>query len=46
MSCLKHGRMKELHLGTVQDAIEIFLESITIGFETERFVICIASDKK
>ena len=32
--------------GIVQDAIEMFLESITIGFEPERFSICITSDKE
>ena len=36
LSFSKHGRMKELHLGIVQDAREIFPESITIGFEPER----------
>ena len=34
--------MKELHFGAVQDAIEMFLESITIGFEPARFAIYIA----
>ena len=42
----KHGRIQELHFSIVQDAIEMFLESITIGFELERFAICIASFKR
>ena len=42
----KHGRMKELHFSIVQDAIEMFLEIITVGFEPERFAICITSVKK
>ena len=46
VSCLKHGRMKELHFGVVQDTIEMFLESITIGFEPKRFALCIASVKE
>ena len=46
VSCLKHGRMKELHFSMVQEAIEVFLESITIGFEPGRFVIYITSVKK
>ena len=45
-SCSKHGRMNELHFGIVKDSIEIFLESITIGFELEHFEIYIASIKK
>ena len=45
VSCPKHGRMEELHFSIVQDAIEMFLESITIGFEPESFAICIASVK-
>ena len=45
-SCSKHGRMKELYFGVVQDAIEMFLETITIGFEPERFAICITSVKE
>ena len=28
-SCLKHGRMEELYLNIVQDAREVFLESMT-----------------
>ena len=39
-----HERMKELHFSIVQDARDIFLEGITIGFKPERFTICIASD--
>ena len=42
MSCSKYGRMKELHFSIAQDAIEVFFESITIGFEPERFAICIS----
>ena len=38
-SCSKHGRIKELHFSVVQDAREMFLESITIGFEPEHFGI-------
>ena len=38
-SCSKHGRMKGLHLGMVQNSREIFLESITISFEPKRFLI-------
>ena len=38
--------MKELHFNVVQDAIEMFFESITIGFESKRFVICITSVKE
>ena len=45
-SCSKHGQMKELHFSLVQDAIEMFLESITTGFEPERFVIYITSIKE
>ena len=45
-SCSKHGRMKELHFSIVQDAIEMFLESIAIGFEPERFAINNASVKE
>ena len=43
---LKHGSMKELHLSIVKNAIKISLESITIGFEPEYFVICITSVKE
>ena len=42
----KHGRIKKLEFGIVQDSREIFLKSITIGFKAEHFVICIASDKE
>ena len=45
-SCSKHERIKELHFSMIQDAIEVFLESITLGFEPERFVICIISDRE
>ena len=44
-SCLKYGRIKELYFSIVQDAREVFLESITKGFEPELFVICITSDR-
>ena len=46
VSCSKHGRIKDLHFGVVQDAREMFLESIIIGFEAERFAICITSDRE
>ena len=38
--------MKELHFSVVQDAKEMFFESITIGFEPKHFAICIASVKE
>ena len=44
-SCSKHGRIKEFHFGIVQDIVEMFLESITLGFEPECFVIYITSVK-
>ena len=45
VSYSKHGRMKELHFGIVQDAREILFKSITINFEPEHFVICIVRFK-
>ena len=39
MSCSKHGRIKELYFNEVQDAREMFFESIAIDFESERFII-------
>ena len=38
--------MKELYLEIVQDALEIFLKSIIIGFEPKHFAIYIASAKE
>ena len=46
MTCSKYGRMKVLHVSMVQDAREFFFESITIGFQPERFEICITSDRE
>ena len=45
-SCSKYGRMKELQFSLVQGTKEIFLESITMGFEPEYFVIHIAGDRE
>ena len=44
-SCLKHGKIRELNLGIVKNTREMFLEGIILGFEPERFAICITSDK-
>ena len=41
----KYGRMNELPFDIVQDIREMFLESITIGFEPEHFEIFITSDR-
>ena len=46
VSCSKYGRMKEIHFDEVQYTKEMSLDRITIGFEPERFKICIASDKE
>ena len=45
-SCSKHGRLKKLHYGIVQDSIETFLDSITKSFEPKRFAKYIASVKE
>ena len=41
----RHSRMKKLHFGLFQNARKVLLESITIGFELERFVIHIISNR-
>ena len=46
MSCSKHGMIRELQFSKVQDAREMCLESITIGFESEYFAIFTANDRE